>query len=155
MRKNAFVWAVAVSFVMAFAGAAHAADNWLGSWKANPAKSKSTNAISTASLKFEATADGIKLSTEGTDADGKPMKGSYTSKFDGKDVVWTGNPMADTAAPKRVDDNNYENVWKKDGKVTVTAKVTVSADGKMLTVTQEGVDAKGKAVHSVAVYDKQ
>ena len=42
--------------------------------------------------------------------------------------------------PKRVDANNYDNVWKKGGKVTVTAKVSVSADGKTLTVTQAGVD---------------
>ena len=155
MRKHAFVWSVAVSFVMAFAGAAHAADNWVGSWKLNAAKSKSANAISAQTLTFEATADGVKLSSEGTDAAGKPMKGSYTSKFDGKDVAWTGNPMADTAAPKRVDANNYENVWKKAGKVTVTARVSVSADGKTLTVTQNGVDPEGKPVSSVAVYDKQ
>ena len=63
--------------------------------------------------------------------------------------------MGDTAAPKRIDANNYENVWKKAGKVTVTAKVTVSADGKQLTVTQDGVDGEGKPVHAVGVYDRQ
>jgi hypothetical protein len=63
--------------------------------------------------------------------------------------------MADTASPKRIDDNSYENTWKKGGKATVTAKVSVSADGKTLTVTQTGTDPQGKEVHSVAVYDKQ
>jgi hypothetical protein len=155
MRKNALVWSVAVSLVMAFAGAAHAGDNWVGTWKLNAEKTKATNAIRAQTLTFAVTADGTTLSSEGVDAEGKPMKGGYTSKFDGKDVVWTGNPMADTAAPKRVDANNYDNVWKKGGKVTVTAKVSVSADGKTLTVTQAGVDPAGKAVSSVAVYDKQ
>lgn len=155
MRKNALVWTVAVSLVMAFAGAAHAADNWLGSWKINEAKSKSTNALQTKALKFEATAEGIKLTAENVGADGKPSTSGYTSKFDGKDVAWSGNAMADTAAPMRLDANNYANVWKKAGRVTVTAKVTVSADGKTLTVTQEGTDGAGKPVHSVAVYDKQ
>jgi hypothetical protein len=63
--------------------------------------------------------------------------------------------MADTAAPKRIDDNTYENVWKKGGKVTVTAKVSVSKDGKVLTVTQDGMDPEGKKVHTVSVYDRQ
>jgi hypothetical protein len=50
--------------------------------------------------------------------------------------------------PRKTDGNTYENVWKKDGKVTVSAKVAASADGKTLTVTQTG------KVSAVAVYDK-
>ena len=41
------------------------------------------------------------------------------------------------------------------GKATVSATVTVSKDGKTLTVTQTGKDPSGAAVSSVAVYDKQ
>jgi hypothetical protein len=33
--------------------------------------------------------------------------------------------------------------------------VSVSKDGKTLTVSQTGTDAKGAAVSSVAVYDRQ
>jgi len=88
-------------------------------------------------------------------ADGSVRKGSYTSKFDGKDVPWAGNPDADTAAPLRADANNYTNTWKKGGKTTITAKAVVSADGKTLTVTQTGKNAKGEDVNSTAVYDKQ
>ena len=139
-----------------FAGQAFAGDNWVGTWKLNPAKSQlGSNAIRAQTLKFESTADGVKLTSDGTDAEAKPMHSGYTSKFDGKDVAWAGNPMADTAAPKRVDDNTYENVWKKAGKKTVTAMVSVSKDGKTLTVSQKGTDAKGAAVSSVAVYDRQ
>jgi flavin-dependent dehydrogenase len=43
---------------------------------------------------------------------------------------------------------------KKDGKVTVTGKVVVSADGKTRTVTINGTDAKGAKITSTAVYDK-
>jgi hypothetical protein len=49
----------------------------------------------------------------------------------------------------------YENAWKKDGKVTVNATVSVSKDGKTLTVTQTGKEPGGAVVSSVAVYDKQ
>lgn len=136
--------------VTAFAG-----ENWVGTWKLNAEKSQAGAAptVRAQTLKFEATAAGIKLVSDGTDSAGKPMHGEYTSKFDGKDVAWTGNPSADTACPKRVDDNTYENVWKKGGKPTVNAKVVVSADGKTLTVTQAPVDAKGAP--TVAVYDRQ
>lgn len=135
---------------------ASAGENWTGTWKLSPAKSElGSGAIRAQTLTFESTPEGIKLSSEGTDGEGKPMKGGYTSKFDGKDVPWAGNPMADTAAPKKIDDNTYENVWKKGGKVTVTAKVAVSKDGKTLTVTQDGTDPKGAKIHSVAVYERQ
>jgi hypothetical protein len=107
------------------------------------------------SLKFEATPAGIKLSTEATGADGTTVKGGFTSKFDGKDVPYAGTADADTASPKRIDDNSYENAWKKGGKATITAKVVVSADGKTLTVTQSGKNAKGETVNITAVYDKQ
>ena len=154
MRKTlTFVLAGAV---VALAGSAFAAENWIGSWKLNAAKSKTGDtAIRVDTLKFEKTAAGIKLTSEGKDAQGKPLQAGYTAKFDGTPAPWTGNPMADSAAPKKIDDNSYENTWKLAGKGTVTAKVVVSADGKTLTVTQTGTDAQGKAVNSVAVYDKQ
>jgi hypothetical protein len=44
---------------------------------------------------------------------------------------------------------------KKGGKVTVTGRIAVSADGKSRTVTTSGIDSKGTKVTSVAVYDKQ
>jgi hypothetical protein len=79
----------------------------------------------------------------------------YVSKFDGKDVPWEGNPDADTALAKKIDDNSYENIWKKGGKTTITAKAVVSKDGKTLTVTLTGTDSKGRTVNNTAVYDRQ
>jgi hypothetical protein len=146
------------SMLVAFLGAslAVAGEAWLGSWKLNAAKSQpGANAIRVETLKFEATADGIKLTSDGTDPQGKKIQAGYTSKFDGKEVKWTGNPMADTAAPRKIDDNSYENSWKIGGKGTVTAKVVVSKDGKTLTVTQDGTGPNGEKVHSVGVYDRQ
>jgi hypothetical protein len=156
VQKTLLVRSLLVCAVACLLGtAAFAGENWVGTWKLDAAKSQLSGGIRAQTLTFESTPAGIKLTSAGTDADGKPMKGGYTSKFDGKDVPWTGNPMADTACPKKIDDNSYENTWKKGGKATVTAKVSVSADGKTLTVTQDGKDPQGKEVHSVAVYDKQ
>ena len=115
MRKSLMVGCLlAGASLWVGAGTAQAGDNWVGTWKLNAAKSQlGATAVRAQTLKFEATAAGIKLTSDGTDAQGKPMHGGYTSKFDGKDVPWAGNPMADVACPKKVDDNTYENVWKQ------------------------------------------
>jgi hypothetical protein len=44
---------------------------------------------------------------------------------------------------------------KKDGKVTLSGKITVSADGKTRTVVITGTGADGKKVTNTYVYDKQ
>jgi hypothetical protein len=158
MRKSVFVIALAVCALMVFSSSVVlAADNWVGSWKLDLAKSKygATAAPKSQTLKLESTPAGTKLTSDGVDSDGKPSHATWTSKMDGKDVPFEGNPNANTGSPKRVDDNTYTNTWKKGGKVTVTAKVVVAADGKTLTVTQTGKNAKGEAVNITAVYDKQ
>jgi hypothetical protein len=156
MRKTLLV-TLAFCAVVLSSSVALAADNWMGTWKLDTAKSKYTPGPMPKSqtLKFEATPAGIKLSTDSMSADGKAMHGGYTSMFDGKDVRWEGNPDADMASPKRIDDNSYENTWKKAEKAIMLSKVVVSKDGKTLTVTQTGKNAKGEAVSNTAVYDKQ
>ena len=155
MRKNVLVSSL-LCLALAMGVTASAGENWVGSWKLNAAKSTpATSGLRVDTLKFESTPEGIKLTSLGTDAQGKAIQAGYTSKFDGKDVPWAGNPMADSAAPKKIDDNSYENSWKMKGKGTVTAKVVVSKDLKTLTVTQDGTDPQGGKVHSVTVYDRQ
>jgi hypothetical protein len=158
MRKYLIKVSLAACGVLALsAGVALAGDNWVGIWKLDVAKSKFSPgpAPKAQMLKFLQTKDGIQLLSDGINADGTTTHGNYVSQFDGKDVPWTGNPEADTACPKKIDDNNYENTWKKGGKPTMMAKVAVSADGKTLTVTQTGTNAKGQAVSNTAVYTKQ
>jgi hypothetical protein len=159
MRKNLFVSSLllCVASLIGSQAAVAGEHNWVGSWKLNAAKSKfSSDAVARAQvLKFEATPAGIKLTSEGTDAQGKAMHGEYTSNFDGKEVAWTGNPSADMATPKRIDDSSYENIWKLAGKQTMKSLVVVSKDNKTLTVTQTPSGAQGEAASSVAVYERQ
>ena len=76
-------------------------------------------------------------------------------KFDGKDYPVTGDPSSDSRSYKMVNDNTLTFTNKKDGKVTITGRVVVAADGKSRTVTVSGTDSKGKKFASTAVYDKQ
>ena len=158
MRKSLLVVSLVVSAVVLFSSSgALAADNWLGTWKLNVEKSKYSPgpAPKSLTLKYEPSQSRIKLTSDRVSADGKTMHGTYTSKFDGKDVPWEGNPDADMAAPKKIDDNTFENIWKKGGKMTFTVKAVVSKDGKTFTVSQTGKNAKGETVNISAVYEKQ
>jgi hypothetical protein len=56
---------------------------------------------------------------------------------------------------KKVDDHTLELTSKKDGKVTMTGRIVVSADGKSRTVTTSGTDSMGMKVANTGVYDKQ
>ena len=158
MRKTLFVGFLVVCAVMLFSGSAVlAADNWIGTWKLDVAKSKFSPgpAPKSMTLTFAATPDGIKFMSDGVDADGKPTQSEFVSRFDGKEVSYKGNPNADTASPKKINDNSYSNPWKKDGKVTVTAHVIVSKDGKTLTVHQKGKNVKGETVDATLICGKQ
>jgi hypothetical protein len=158
MRKNLLVVSLAACCAIVVSSSVGlAAENWLGTWKLNVAKSKYSPgpAPKSLTLKFEATEDGIRLTSDVLDSEGEATHAVYVSKFDGKDVPWEGNPDADTASAKKIDDNSYENIWKKGGKTTITAKAVVSKDGKTLTVTLTGTDSKGRTVNNTAVYDRQ
>ncbi len=158
MRKSLLVGSLAVCAVMLFSSSiVLAADNWMGTWKLNVEKSKYSPgpAPKSLTLKYEASQGGIRHTSDGVNAEGKATHSAYSSKFDGKDVPYEGNPNADTAAPKKTDDNSFEYVWKKDGKVTVSAKAVVSKDGKTLTVSQTGTNAKGETVNTTMVLEKQ
>lgn len=134
-----------------------AADNFIGSWKLDVAKSefKPGPTPESQSLKLEAVEGGIKVTSRTVDAAGMTMEDTYVSKFDGTDVSWKGNTEADTASSTRVDDNSYQNVWKKRGKATMKAKVVVSADGTTLTMVQSGRDNKGAPIEIIGVYSRE
>jgi hypothetical protein len=157
MRKPVAFFFVLISTV-AFSGFALGADNNVGTWKLNVAKSKYSPgpAPKSQTLKIEAWGeDGVQYTSDGTDAEGKPTRSEFQAKYDGKDYPFKGNPDADTISYKRVDANTVQATTKLKGTPTIIAKVTVSADGKTRTVTQTGKDAKGRDVNNVAVYEKQ
>jgi hypothetical protein len=138
------------------AAAVFAADAFTGTWKLNEAKSKlGAGAVKNTTVTYEVTGDTIKVTLEGVGADGKATHDEWTGKYDGKDYPVTGNPMTDTRAYKKVNDHTLEATGKKGDQVVLTAKITVSADGKTRTVVSTQTTADGKKVASTAVYEKQ
>jgi len=136
---------------------AFAADNpHMGTWKLNEAKSKiGASAPKNGTVVYAAAGESIKVTVDGVDGTGKPTHSEWTGKFDGKEYPVTGEATADTRAYTKVDDTTLSFSQKKDGKVTMSGKIVVSADGKSRTVTTTVTGADGKKVDSTAVYDKQ
>jgi hypothetical protein len=134
-------------------------DPFAGTWKMNSAKTKYNPgpAPKSTTQTYEAQGNGVKFSSEGTAADGSRVAWSYTSNFDGKDnpVTGTGPNGADTIALKRLNPNRIDVSTKKGGKEIAVARLAVSKDGKVLTVTVKGTNASGQAMNNVIVFDKQ
>jgi len=133
-----------------------ASDPNMGTWKLNDGKSKLVpGAPQNSTVVYEAAVDMVKVTTDGTTGDGKPMHTEWTGKFDGKDYPLTGDPSADTRSYKKVNDHTMDINNKMGGKVVVTGRIVVAADGKSRTVTTTRTDSTGKKITNVAVFDKQ
>jgi hypothetical protein len=104
---------------------------------------------------YEIAGQSIKLVAKGIDAEGKPMLAQYSAKFDGKDYPYPGWADIDTVSLKRIDANTIEATEKLDGKVALTSKNVISKDGKSMTITIKGTNAKGQTVDNILVYDKR
>ena len=77
---------------------------------------------------------------------------SYTAAADGKDYPTTAAQA--TVAFKAVNANTWQRTAKLMNTVAETATWTVSANGRLLTITREGTDAAGNAYKSTAYYNK-
>ena len=146
--------------VLAMAAIALGADNTLGTWKRDTAKSKTAAGVSpitNLTVTREAADGGVKVSAKGERADGSKIDTIAIVKYDGKEVAVTGTGLTfDTTAIKQVNANTItEERLKKGGKYHSTVRTVVSADGKTMTSTTKGTGADGKAFTSVSVFDKQ
>ena len=155
MKARTIALTLALCAVGVTAGLA-AADAHLGTWKLNAAKSKiAPGAPKNDTVVYETVGDTVKITVDGTDGAGKASHNEWTGKFDGKDYPVTGDPSVDARSYTRVDERTLTFANKLAGKVLLTGRVVVSADGKTRTVTTTVTDSTGKKVTSTAAFDKQ
>src|SRR6266487_4757558 len=127
----------------------------MGTWKLNEAKSRfSKGATKNNTVVYEAAGDQIKVTVDGVDGDGNAIHSEWTGKFDGKFYAVTGDPTSDMRSYRRINSRTLALTVKKGGKITVTGRIVVSANGRTRTVTTSGRDSKGKRIQTIAVYDK-
>jgi hypothetical protein len=130
-------------------------DPRIGTWKLNVAKSND-NTRKSETRTYTQSGDSVTAHVEIVNNDGSTQVYGDTAKPDGKDYPLTGQGPggAETVSIKRVG-NTFTYESKKGGKLLITTKVTFSAHGKIMTMTSKGVDANGKPIDAVRVYDKQ
>jgi hypothetical protein len=160
MRQMILRFLAVPTVLVAMATITLGADNTLGTWKYNPAKSKAAPgvpAITNLTVTRESTPGGVKITAKGERADGSKIDSLTDAKYDGKPVSVTGTGLPwDMTAIKQVNaDTVTEERSKQGGKYHSTARTVVSKDGKMMTSTTKGTDAEGKAFTAIAVSDKQ
>ncbi|MEP6913877.1 MAG: hypothetical protein ABI923_14035 [bacterium] len=153
MKTKTTILTLALSLA---AGALCIAGPEMGTWKLNEAKSKfAAGATKNRMVVYSTAGDKIKVTVDGIDKDGKPAHNEWTGKFDGKDYALVGDPTADMRSYKQVNPNTLELTNKKAGKVVVSGRIVMSADGKTRTVTTTSTGADGKKAQNMGVYDKK
>jgi len=116
MKAKAIALTISLVFVSAVAMAYQDNPN-IGTWKLNEAKSKlSPGMIKNTTVTYTADGDNVKVTTDGTGADGQPMQTEWTGKFDGKDYPLTGDRSSDARSYTRVNDHTLTLENKKDGR---------------------------------------
>jgi hypothetical protein len=141
----------------AVALAADQPDPVVGTWILNVAQSKFIPgpAPKSQTRTYTESPKGTVMKFTGVSASGSTVSGGSTFKYDGKDYPATGSPDYDTLAPKRLNGNTVRVDLKKGGKVVGTTIRTLSARGKVLTLSSKGKDAKGGTFDTVMVFDRQ
>jgi len=136
------------------------ADDTIGTWNVNVAKSKYTPApfpLKSLTSVREAVQGGVKVTNTGERADGSAINASYTAKYDGSAaaVTDTGSPY-DSISIKQGNANALTYQAKQtNGKYSASGRTVISSDGKTMTTKAKGTDANGAPMTLTLVYEKQ
>lgn len=146
--------ALTISLVFVSVAMGYQGSPQMGTWKLNEAKSKFGGKARNHTVVYEAAGDQIKVIVDGVDENGGATHNEWTGKFDGKDYAVTGDATSDVRSYRQINKNTLALTAKKGGKVTLSGRIVVSADGKTRTVTTTSTNAQGKKTTNTAVYDK-
>ena len=159
--KVSRVWTSTVVLALGLATARVSAQGELrvGTWELNLAKSTFSPGPppQRQTLIFRAAGPQWTALLQGVEASGQPINPDLNNlaiTFDGRDHTTTTSDY-DTTAWKPSGPNRYEVIRKKAGKVVLISTNELSNDGRTMTITTKGVNAKGQSVHNVRVYEKR
>jgi hypothetical protein len=142
-----------VAFVLTAASVSAQAPNpRFGKWKLKSDAPPPTSNIMT----YEPyNGKGMKITIDAVNKDGVKSQWWYTTMFDGKDEVLTGNPGTDTGSVRIVTDRINEIIYKKGGKVTQVLTNVLSPDGSTIGVMYMRMTPEGKTGNvTFATYEK-
>jgi len=96
-----------------------------GSWKVEKMPEISDTG---STVTYRMTGDGLQMQWNGQ---------SYDAKFDGKKYLTANDPGKTWVSLKRISNDTIEETDSRDGKVTDVYRMTVSADGKTMSVVDD------------------
>jgi hypothetical protein len=106
-------------------------------------------------ITYEAIGRGVKYTSSGTDADGKPIASTYTADYNSKEASVTGSKNWAPVVLKRIGQHTLEAKYVKYGKTRAVATSVVSPDGKTLTVTTVIQNGRGYSFTNIGIYEKK
>jgi hypothetical protein len=132
-----------------------------GTWKLNSAQSRfapdQTTAPKEETMIFRVVADHIELTYTGIQKDGAAIKGKGVFPINGgipKDIQ-PAPAEGESYVETMLEPGNRFLTTLKNGRQTEVQHLIISKDGKTMSITARGTDAKGKPFENVSVYDKQ
>jgi len=141
-------------FLVFFAAAGFA--QGLGEWKLNVEKSKFEPGPSPASEThtYEATPGGQISTRVWIGRDGRKLTDHMVIIFDDNWHPLSGHRHADEICTREISDHIVVSTFKRKGEVVMTSTRVISADGKVTTITLDGMGVEGK-IHTVRPLEKQ
>jgi hypothetical protein len=170
MRSRLLSFGLIAALALSAADAAPPGNPILGTWKLNVAKSTFTPGpgwrSQTRTYRL-APGGGVLVDWVGVGGHGEAMRVSFESHLDGKDYVMKGSANYDTLNAVRVDALTVKSEEKRDGRLGGSfhpsqpnelvgiAIRTLSPDGRVMTITDEGTNRKGAKFSQVLVFERQ
>jgi hypothetical protein len=120
---------------------------WKASWHRLTKGPRGSHALSGSwqPLKMESTSDKNLLITYKLEGNAmtmsRPTGQSYRAVLDGTDAPYQGDPNVIAVSVKRIGANTIEETYKFGGKAPTVARVSVSADGNLMTIKVKDLDA--------------
>ena len=112
-----------------------------GSWRSTKMEGVSDSGLL---FTYKVTGDVLAMTT--------PAGRSFTAKLDGSEAPYKGDPATTSVSVKRLDENTLEETDRDDGKVKTVSRITLSADGKALTIASTD---KQQGTTELEVADRQ
>lgn len=133
-------------------------DPWVGTWRLDASQSQfQTPAPKDETVQIESVNQGpFRYTISGSDAQGKPLLESFDGKSDGQSYPisvngYEGGHMSLT----RVSDREYTGQGTLADGTPVTERITLSSDGRTITVQSQGKSNQGSFTNTVVFVKQQ
>jgi hypothetical protein len=147
---------------LAAASSLQAADPFVGTWKMNVADSKPAPtqpgmAVMEETLIVREAGEQFDVTARGTRENGSAISSHTLVPVNGGAITFPDGapPPGAALVMKRVSDHAFDLIRTSNAKAVSVNHVTVSADGKTMRGDIAGLDARGKAVHGMELWDKR